>query len=769
MREKKSALSKNFRLSTINYFFNSKLHFSIIPRNHFKHGNEEGNTRGKLIHLLQESTKFQSLSKTKVFHALTITLGSDPSQPIFPYNSIISRYAALGEVSTARKLFDGMPERNVVSYNTMIKAYCRDEDLGEAWKLISEMRHSGFMPTEFTFGGLFSCTTMALFEGLQLLSLIMKFGYFETDAYVGTALMGMFGRHGCLLEAIHVFEEMPVKNLVTWNCLISLFGQYGFVEDSMLVFLELTRRGLVLSESSLLAVLSGLTGKFDLELGKQIHNLAVKFGLDGYLLVSNSLIHMYAKCTDICSAEKMFEGLPDKDNVSWNIIIRAMATADRPEKAFELFFNMCNKGILPNDTTFTSILSSLSSMNLPLYGQYIHAKTIKSSLDLDVYVGSALVDFYAKVGNLEDAHVCFVKMPDKNLVSWNSLIAGYSNRGSSLSLLLLQDMIHLGYCPNEFSLSSAVKSCKAIEVQQLHSLVMKRGYEDNEYVWSSLITSYSKTGLIADAFTFLQCTETPLPVVLSNVVAAVYNRTGQYERTQELFSALAEPDIYSWNILIAACSRNGDYEEAFDLFFHMQTASIRPDNYTYVSLFSACSNLCNLALGSSLHGLMLKTDSCSDTILHNIVMDMYAKCGRFDSSVKIFNEMTDKNDISWTVLISAYGLHGFAYEALEIFKRMEIEGFMPDKVTFLAVLSACRHVGLVKQGKEVFQRMRSNYQIEPEMDHYLMVVDLLARYGHLREAEELINQMPFPPNALVWRSFLEGCRRQRIQASCHLN
>lgn len=767
MRGTKSALSKHFSLSsTINYFFNSKLHFSIIPRNH---GNEERNTRQKLIHLLQESTKFQSLSETKVFHALTITLGSDPSQPIFPYNSIISRYAAIGEVSTARKLFDRMPERNVVSHNTMIKAYCRDEDLGEAWKLFSEMRHSEFMPTEFTFGGMLSCPAMAFSEGLQLLALILKCGYLETDAYVGTALMGMFGKLGCLDEAIHVFEAMPFKNLVTWNCLISLFGQYGLVKDSILLFLELVRTGLVISESSLVAVLSGLTGKYDLELGKQVHNLALKFGLDGSLLVSNSLIHMYAKCIDICSAEKMFEGLPDKDNVSWNILIRAMTRADRPEKAFELFFNMCGRGILPNETTFTSILSSLSSVKLPFYGQYIHAKTIKTNLDLDVYVGSALIDFYAKVGNLEDAHLCFVQMPDKNLVSWNCLIAGYSNGGSSLSLLLLLDMIRLGYCPNEYSLSSAVKSCEAIEVQQLHSLIMKKGYEDNEYVWSSLITSYAKTGLIADALTFVEGIETPLPVVLSNVVAAVYNRTGQYERTQELFSGLEEPDIFSWNILIAACSRNDDHEEAFDLFSHMQIASIRPDNYTYISLFSACSNLCNLALGSSLHGLMLKTDSCSDTILYNIVMDMYAKCGSFDSSVKIFNEMTDKNDISWTVLISAYGLHGFAYEALEIFKRMEIEGFKPDKVTFLAVLSACRHVGLVKQGKEVFQRMRSNYHIEPEMDHYLMVVDLLARYGHLREAEELINQMPFPPNALVWRSFLEGCRRHRIRASCHLN
>ncbi|KAI5661805.1 hypothetical protein M9H77_21128 [Catharanthus roseus] len=764
MRKRTLIAAKNLHFFATFFRFTSKFHFSISTLNQFSHEKLYGEeiTRRKLIRHLQESTKLQSLSTTKAFHALTITLGSDPSQPVFPSNSIMSRYAAIGEVSTAHKLFDFMPERNVVSYNTMIKAYSSVGGLEEAWKMLSEMRGCGFKPTEFSFCGILTCASMALVQGFQLLALILKCGNLYTDAFVGTAMLGVLGSHGCLDEAIRVFEEMPKKNLVTWNCLISLFGQHGLVEDSILLFHELMSCGMALSESTFVGALSGLTGVLDLQLGEQLHSVGVKYGLDGSVLVSNSFTNMYAKCADIDSAEKMFKGVLVKDIVSWNTVIGAMAKSDRQEKAFEIFLSMCNAGTLPNQTTIVSVLNSCSSLKFPSYGQYIHGKTIKTNLETDVYVGSSLVDFYAKCGTLEDAHLCFVRITHKNVVSWNSLIAVYSNKGSLSSLLLLRDMIHLGYCPNEFSFSSVLKSCVALEVQQLHSLIMKMGFQDNEYVWSSLITSYAKNGFLADALTFVQPYNTPLPVVLCNVIAAVYNRSRQYERTQELFSALEDPDIVSWNILIAACSRNGDYEEAFELFDHMQRASIRPDNYTYVSLFSACTKLCNLSLGSSLHGLILKSDfTICDTFLCNVVIDMYAKCGNFQSSVKIFYEMTNKNAISWTAIISGHGLHGCAHEALRVFERMLMEGFKPDNVTFLAVLSACRHAGLVKQGMQMFKQMKSNYKIEPEMDHYHLAVDLLARYGHVKEAEELINQMPFPPNALVWRSFLEGCRRKR--------
>ncbi|XP_009795637.1 pentatricopeptide repeat-containing protein At3g58590 [Nicotiana tabacum] len=741
-----------------------KFHFSASTENllspHPSHG--ENIKHQRLIQLLQEPHGVQSLDATKTIHALTITMGTDPTQPFLAHNSIMSKYSTFGDIRTAREVFDNMFKRNVVSYNTMISAYSRNGNLLEAWKLFTEMRSCGYEPTQFTFGGLLGCESLDIIQGFQLYALAEKLGLFHVDAFTGTALLGLLGRQGYLDEAMQIFDEMPKKNLVTLNCMISLLGQYECIKEAMVIFRKLIRSEMAPSESTFLGLLSGYVGEIDLILGEQVHGLVVKNGLNFAVSVCNSLINMYASCSDIVRAEKMFEDVPVKDVVSWNTIVGAMAKSERPDKALVVFRKMCASGVLPNDMTYVSALNCCTSQQYRFLGESIHAKVIQRKFESDVYIGSALLDFYVKCDKLDDARLCFDEISEKNVVSWNTLMLGYSSKSSSHAILLLQQMINSGYRPTEFSFSIAVKSCALFEVLQLHSLSIKMGYIDNAYVSSSLISSYAKNSSVDDALRFATTYDMTLPVVAANMIANIYNRCGQFDKTQVLFSDLENPDTISWNILIAACSRNGDYEEVFELFGHMRIARISPDNYTYVSLFSVCTKLCNLGLGSSLHGLIVKTDfKRCDTFVRNIMIDMYGKCGSLASSIKIFNEITTRNVISWTAIVSALGLHGYAYEALEKFKEMDMTGIRPDKVAFISVLSACRHVGLVKEGMELFEQMKEKYGVEPEMDHYLIAVDLLARYGYLREAEQLITGMPFPPNALIWRIFLEGCKKKR--------
>ncbi|KAG5597207.1 hypothetical protein H5410_038439 [Solanum commersonii] len=733
---------------------------SIFPKYFSNHGDKIKHQR--LIQLLQEPNWIQSLDATKALHALTITMGQHPTQPFLANNTIMLKYSVFGDIRIARKVFDNMSKRSVASYNTMISGYSRNGSLLEAWKLFSEMRGCGYVPTQFSFGGVLGCECLDVIHGFQLQALAEKLGLFFVDAVTGTALLGLLGRKGWLDEAMQVFDEMPKRNLVTLNCMISLFGQYECVEESMMVLRRLLRSGMAPSESTFVGILVGFVGELDLILGALVHGLVVKNGLNFSVSVNNSLINMYAKCSDIHKAEKMFEDVPVKDVVSWNTMVGAMAKIERADRALVVFRKMCVSGLLPNDTSYVSALSCCTSQQFRLLGESIHAKVIQKKFESDVYVGSALLDFYVKCDRLDDARVCFDEISEKNVVSWNTLMLGYSSKGSSYAISLLQQMICSGCLPTEFSFSIAVKSSGLLEVLQLHSLSIKMGYIDNDYVSSSLISSYAKTSSVDDALRFVTTNDMPLPVVASNMIANIYNRNGQFDKTQELFSDLENPDTISWNILIAACSRNGDYEEVLELLGHMRMAGVSPDRYTYVSLFSVCTKLCNLGLGSSLHGLITKTDfKRCDTFVCNIMIDMYAKCGSLASSIKIFNEMTTKNVITWTTIVSALGLHGYAHEALEKFKEMDMNGIKPDKVAFVAVLSACRHVGLVKEGMKLFGQMKGKYGVEPEMDHYLIAVDLLARYGYLTEAEQLITGMPFPPNALIWRIFLEGCKKKR--------
>lgn len=659
----------------------------------------------------------------------------------------------------------------MVSFNSIISAYSRCGYIEEALRMFLDMRNCGFAPTQFTLGGLLSCDLLIRVEGLQLQALVTKNGLFSADVFVGTALLGFYGRHGRLDEAVCVFEDMPRKNLVTWNSMISTFGQHGFVEDCMFLFRDLVRTKVPLSECSFVGIIHGLSSEQDLELGEQIHGLVIKNGFDYEVLVVNALVDMYVKCAGICPAEKILQDAPIRDAVSWNTIIGALVKNENFGKAIELILRMFMDRVFPNQTTFVYIINSCAGLQIPNCGKSIHAKIIKNALACDVFVGTALVDFYAKCSSLEDAHLCFSEISDKNVVSWNALILGYANNCSSAAILLLINMLHVGYQPNEFTFSHVLRSSLFFELLQLHCLIIKMGYQNNEYVLSSLIISYARNGLVSDALAFVTVFNAPTTIVPSNIIAGIYNRAGKYNKTVELLSQLQEPDIISWNIVIAACAHNGNYKEVFELFKHMRAVQIHPDNYTFVSLLSVSTRLCNLALGSSLHGLITKTKiNCCDTFVCNVLIDMYGKCGSIRSSEKIFDGMTDRNVITWTALISALGLNGFAQRALERFREMEFLGFKPDRVAVLAALTACRHGGLVREGMELFERMNRSYGIEPEMDHYHCLVDLLVGHGHLKKAEKIIMTMPFPPNAFIWRTFLEGCQRHSIaenQATRH--
>ncbi|KAL5998450.1 hypothetical protein ACLOJK_009390 [Asimina triloba] len=713
--------------------------------------------------VLEACLSTPSADAARSLHALAVTTGSLTS--IFLGNNLLSLYAAVGEIPSARHLFDEMPKRNAVSYNSMIVAYGRQGNDMEAWKLLSEMMASGLRPTQFTVGSILSSYSSLGVPcvGIQLQTLVLKTGLFCVDAFSGTALLGFFSRHGRLDDALKVFKEMGNKSLVTWNAMITGFAQHGFFEYSTLLFCELLRTDFHLSEFSFLGIISLSQWVVDFEIGEQIHGLVIKNGMCYRVALANAFIDMYARCFDVSAAEKMFNEIPIRDVVSWNTMVRAFAKSEKPEKALEIFLRMLMDGVFPNSTTFATVANSCASSKKLDYGKFIHAKSIKNNLISDVFVGSALVDLYAKF-DLGDAFMLFNELPNRNVVSWNALILGCLTEDFCCPVSLLKEMLRLGFRPDGSSFSMLNKSCSLLELQQLHSLIIKMGYAINEYVASSAIVSYADLGLISDALSIVETVLPPTSTILTNVVAGIYNSTGQYLDAKRLIYQLQEPDVISWNTLIEACARNGDYNEAINLFRHMQTTEVDPDKCTYASLLSICSKLCNLALGSALHGLIVKNDSrCCDILICNMLVDMYAKCGNLESSINAFGEITDKNLFSWTTLISGIGLHGQPHEALKRFKEMERQGIKPDKIALIAVLSACRHGGLVEEGIELFEKMKGAYGMEPEMDHYVCMVDLLCRNKCVKEAEQLISSMPFQPNALLWRTFLDGCRRNCLK------
>jgi pentatricopeptide repeat protein len=565
--------------------------------------------------------------------------------------------------------------------------------------------------------------------------------------------MGFFGRSGRFDEALKVFGEMTVRSVVTWNCLISSFVQFGRSRDALLWFRELVRSGDGLSDGSLVAVLPAFGSTVE------VHGLVKKTGMDSFSAVANALLSSYCTCGSIQVAEKMFSELVFRDVASWNTMITSFARSNVPERAFELFLSMQLQGDFPNETTFASVLYACASMNGHEHGKFIHAKVIKRNLNTSVFVNTSLVDFYANCIGWRDAHKVVEEVPENSTTCWNALISAHSVGDGPASLVILRDMLRSGIKPNEVTFSASLKDPSLLDLQQIHSLVTKLGHGSNDYVSSGVISSYASHGVVSDALAYGVALDPDSCSVSMNVVAGVYNKARRYQETKELLLHQQARDTVSWCVLITACARNGDCIEAFVFFKQMRILGHHADNYVFVSLLSICTKNNSLDLGKSIHGLIIKTTSdCSDTYVDNVLLDMYAKCGRIEDCLRVFEEMKDRNLISWTAVISGLGLNGFSHKALAWFKAMEKDGCLPDKVAILAVLSACRHGRLVKEGMKIFKNMEADYSVEAEMEHYICVVDMLCKCGHLKEAEVVIRGMPFQPSSVIWRTFLQGCK-----------
>ncbi|MQL83914.1 hypothetical protein Taro_016412 [Colocasia esculenta] len=713
---------------------------------------------------------FSSDSRTaKTLHALTIIVGAAATMPTSFYNNLISAYATSGEwaMADARMMFDTMPHRNVVSYNSMTRAYSRAGNMGETFRLLFGMMLSGFRPTDFTFGGILSSSSPDLHVVFQLQPLILKTGLLHGGPFSGTALLGILGRHGRVDDSWKIFLQMRNRSVATWNSMMTELSRRRLNKDATLLFRELVRTGTGWSDCSFLGVLSAAADPSDGSgFGEQLHGLATRTGFDSYVVIGNALVNMYSTCEGVSAAERMFRSMPERDLASWNTMIAAFSKSDRPVGALNLFSTMTSlDGFLPNESTCASVLKACTALTMPEFGEFVHAKATKLGLNMDGFVASSLVDFYGKCISLDDARTLLSETADKNVVSWNALLGGYSSKGSRHCVVLLGEMLRLGVRPNEFSFSSVLKWSSMSELPQLHSLIVKLGYDGNDYVSSAIAAVYAATDEACEALPFANgpsVSASSLPMALANVLGGIHNRRGDYEETKTLISHMQEPDLVSRNIFLTACARSGDYEEALRSFKCMHGSRGRRlplDRYAAVSLLSICTKLHHLHLGASIHGVMIRDNFESfDVFAHNVLLDMYAKCGSLEGSRRVFEEMGEKNLVSWTALVSAMGIHGRAHDALTTFERMVADGFWPDHVSCVAVLSACRHGGLSEEGMGLFNRMKDEYGVEPDMDHYVCVVDLLCRCGQLKEAEDVISGMPFQPNSTIWRIFLRGCR-----------
>lgn len=403
----------------------------------------------------------------------------------------------------------------------------------------------------------------------------------------------------------------------------------------------------------------------------------------------------------------------------------------RPREALELFALMLRSGTRPNQFTFGSAASACSGARCARSGEQVHACAAKGRFARDMFVQSALMDMHLRCGSVADASRLFAETERKDVVSWNALIRGFvERRHYSDALGLFSLMLRDAMLPDHFTFGSALKACGAVSalsnVELIHNCIIKLGYWDEKVV-TSLIDSYAKCRSLSSA--------------------------------RMIYDSMCEPDLMSSTALINGYSMYRNHsEDAMKLFCKIYRDGLRIDGFLLSSLLAICANIASIKFGAQIHAYICKKQLMGDAVLDNALVDMYAKAGEFSDARRAFDEMPHRNVISWTSLITAYGKNGFGEDAVTLFDKMEEDGVKPNEVTFLALLSACSHSGLLNKGMEYFTSMMSKYGINPRAEHYSTAIDLLARGGQLEDAWKLAQKMNAEPNSSMYGAMLGACK-----------
>ncbi|KAK7267684.1 hypothetical protein RIF29_20362 [Crotalaria pallida] len=403
------------------------------------------------------------------------------------------------------------------------------------------------------------------------------------------------------------------------------------------------------------------------------------------------------------------------------------------DEALESLSRMNGFGAKPTKYVLCTALSSCAKALNWRLGVQIHAYMIQSGHEDNLFLSSALVDFYAKCDAIVDARKVFSGMKKHDHVSWTSLIAGFSMNGRGRdALLLFKEMLGTEVKPNCFTFASVISACVgengALELcSTLHAHVIKRGFYTSNFVVSSLVDCYANWEQIDDAIL--------------------------------LFDETSKKDNIVYNSMISGYSKNLYSEDALKLFVEMRKKNLSPTDHTLSTILNACSSLAMLLQGRQVHSLAIKMGSQRNVFVASALIDMYSKGGDIDAAQWVLDQTSKKNSVLWTSMIMGYAQCGRGSEALELFDCLLSEqDFVPDRICFTAVLTACNHAGFLDKGEEYFNKMRTNYRLSPDIDQYACLLDLYGRNGNLRKARDLIEQMPCDPNYVIWSSFLSSCK-----------
>nr|AAT64016.1 putative pentatricopeptide repeat protein [Gossypium hirsutum] len=550
-------------------------------------------------------------------------------------------------------------DHQVTDYNAKILHFCQLGDLENAMELICMCKKSE-LETKTYSSVLQLCAGLKSFTDGKKVHSIIKSNSVGVDEALGLKLVSFYATCGDLKEGRRVFDTMEKKNVYLWNFMVSEYAKIGDFKESICLFKIMVEKGIE---------------------GKRPE-----------------------------SAFELFDKLCDRDVISWNSMISGYVSNGLTERGLGIYKQMMYLGIDVDLATIISVLVGCANSGTLSLGKAVHSLAIKSSFERRINFSNTLLDMYSKCGDLDGALRVFEKMGERNVVSWTSMIAGYTRDGrSDGAIKLLQQMEKEGVKLDVVAITSILHACARSgsldNGKDVHDYIKANNMESNLFVCNALMDMYAKCGSM--------------------------------EAANSVFSTMVVKDIISWNTMIG---------------------ELKPDSRTMACVLPACASLSALERGKEIHGYILRNGYSSDRHVANALVDLYVKCGVLGLARLLFDMIPSKDLVSWTVMIAGYGMHGYGNEAIATFNEMRDAGIEPDEVSFISILYACSHSGLLEQGWRFFYIMKNDFNIEPKLEHYACMVDLLSRTGNLSKAYEFIETLPIAPDATIWGALLCGCR-----------
>nr|GMD31152.1 pentatricopeptide repeat-containing protein At2g13600-like [Ipomoea batatas] len=458
---------------------------------------------------------------------------------LYLHNHVLNAYVKCGDIGGGLKLFDDMPEKNIVSWTALIAGFVQKGFPVEAFSSFFRMHSSGIKPNEFTFvSALHACSfadSLSLLHLCQVYGLIVKFG-FESNIYLVNAFLTGLLRHHRLEEAKEVFENCSNKDNVTWNAMLDGYVQLCCSELPRF-WLRMIRNGVGPDKFTFSSVLTGLAEHPNLEMGVQVHAWLIKCGHGSEVCVGNSLVDMYLKSQRLSEGLKAFEEIHLKDVRSWTQMAAGLLNYEKPSWALQVVGKMRMVGVRPNKFTLATAFNACANLADLKEGEKLHGLRIKLEYDIDVCVDNALLDMYAKCGCMDGAFMVFKSMNERTIVSWTAMIAGYAQNG----------------CPKE-----------ALEI--FHEM-RSRGVEPNVITLICVLYACSQGGLIDEGWSIFSSMSREYGIVpIQDHYACMVNllgRAGRIKEAEELILGMPyQPGLLVWQTLLGACVLHGDTETA---------------------------------------------------------------------------------------------------------------------------------------------------------------------------------------------------------------